>query len=80
MRLTRSEGTDSSPRPLAPGAVKMHSQVIKEKGERQSVPDAATVIKSLGHLLQVWELNRQYRLKRIAGSRGDRLKGLFGGG
>lgn len=56
--------------------------VLQEKGKRQNVPDAATIIKGLGDLMRVWELNRAHRAKMAAmgGSHEDRLRGLFGGG
>lgn len=64
--------------PEIPGLLR--GRVVLEKGTRKSTPDPETIIKSLGHLLQIWEINRKARMKGNAGSRGDQLRGLFGSG
>jgi hypothetical protein len=58
-------------------------KTLKRRGETpRNIVDPEMVIENLAHLLRVWELNRQYRLKArgLGPRREDRLRGLFGGG
>ena len=80
VRMVRTaEMTDEEKAQPQHVAVRNAKERAKGDGPR-NVVDPDMVIKSLDHLLRVWELNRQYRLRNIAGSREDRLRGLFGSG
>lgn len=68
---------DQAPRGPGPG---LKGTEVLARGTRKSAPDAQSIIKGLDHLLRIWEMNRQYRLRGVNGSREDRLRGLFGGG